>query len=52
MFQPAESLYNVRTDKVEEKEKKPYKPKKREIFKPSRRLPAEMPYGQTKKPPK
>jgi hypothetical protein len=32
MFQPAESLYNVRTDKVEEKEKKPYKPKKREIF--------------------
>jgi hypothetical protein len=32
MFQPAESLYNVRTDKIEEKEKKPYKPKKREIF--------------------
>jgi hypothetical protein len=32
MFQPAESLYNVINDKQETKEKKPYKPKKREIF--------------------
>jgi hypothetical protein len=33
MFQPAESSYNiVKTDNVEQKEKKPYKPKKREIF--------------------
>ncbi len=32
MFQPAESLYNVRNDKEQTKEKKPYKPKQREIF--------------------
>jgi hypothetical protein len=33
MFQPAESTNIIRNDKVEQKEKKPYKPKQREIFK-------------------
>jgi hypothetical protein len=34
MFQPAESIvYVIPNEKVEQKETKPYKPKKREIFK-------------------